>query len=79
MVRRATEDLEVTVTDEDEPGKVTLTKPQPQVGRDLTASLSDVDAPVQDEEVAVGEGRERGRALDGHRQGDFGVPQSCGG
>ena len=45
----ATEDLEITVTDEDEPGKVTLSKPQPQVGRDLTATLSDVDAPVQDE------------------------------
>ena len=41
----ATEALEVTVTDEDEPGKVTLTKPQPQVGRDLTASLSDVGRP----------------------------------
>ena len=45
----ATEDLEITVTDEDEPGKVTLSQPQPQVGRDLTASLSDVDKPVQDE------------------------------
>ena len=28
---------------------MTLSKPQPQVGRDLTATLSDVDAPVQDE------------------------------
>ena len=45
----ATEALTVTVTDEDEPGKVTLSQPQPQVGRDLTAGLSDVDKPVQDE------------------------------
>ena len=41
--------LEITVIDVDEDGKVSLTKPQPQVGRDLTASLTDVDAPVQDE------------------------------
>ena len=45
----ATEDLEITVTDEDEPGKVTLSQPQPQVGRGLEATLSDVDTPVQDE------------------------------
>ncbi len=42
-------DLEITVTDEDEPGKVSLTKPQPQVARDLVASLSDPDAGVEDE------------------------------
>ena len=45
----ATEDLEITVTDEDEPGKVTLSQPQPQVGRGLEATLNDVDAGVQDE------------------------------
>ena len=45
----ATEALEVTVTDEDEPGKVTLSQPQPQVGRGLVATLNDVDAGVADE------------------------------
>ena len=42
-------DLEVTVTDKDEDGKVTLSQPQPQVGRSLTASLDDKDADVADE------------------------------
>ena len=41
--------LEITVVDVDEPGKVSLTQPQPQVGRDLGASLSDPDADVEDE------------------------------
>ena len=35
--------LTVEVTDEDEPGSVSLDKPQPQVGRDITAS--DLDDP----------------------------------
>ena len=39
----------VTVTDEDEDGKVTLTQYQPQVGRALSASVSDPDKPQSDE------------------------------
>ena len=42
-------ELEITVEDVDEPGKVSLTQPQPQVGRSLVASLSDPDADVEDE------------------------------
>jgi hypothetical protein len=39
--------VEVTVTDVDEPGKPTLTKPQPQVGRGLVAeSPGDPDTPI---------------------------------
>ena len=42
-------DVEVTVTDVDEPGKPTLTKPQPQVGRGLEAEgPKDPDLPVTD-------------------------------
>ena len=42
-------DVEVTVTDVDEPGKPTLTKPQPQVGRGLEAEGPfDPDEPVTD-------------------------------
>ena len=41
--------VEVTVTDVDEPGKPTLTKPQPQVGRGLEAEgPDDPDLPVSD-------------------------------
>ena len=41
--------VEVTVTDVDEPGKPTLTKPQPQVGRGLEAEGPfDPDVPVTD-------------------------------
>ena len=46
----AKHELEITVTDEDEPGEVTLSQPQPQVGRSLVASLSDPDADVADEQ-----------------------------
>ena len=42
-------ELEITVLDEDEPGKVTLSQPQPQVGRGLEATLDDKDADVADE------------------------------
>ena len=42
-------DVEITVTDKDEDGKVTLSQPQPQVGRSLTAELTDPDADVADE------------------------------
>ena len=42
-------DVEVTVTDVDEPGKPTLTKPQPQIGRGLEAEGPfDPDEPVID-------------------------------
>ena len=42
-------DVEVTVTDVDEPGKPTLTKPQPQVGRGLEAEgPKDPDLPITD-------------------------------
>ena len=42
-------DVEVTVTDEDEPGKPTLNKPQPQVGRGLEADApNDPDTPITD-------------------------------
>ena len=40
----------VTVTNEDEDGKVTINKPQPQVGRGLEASLKDEDGGLSDEE-----------------------------
>ena len=43
------QDVEVTVTDVDEAGEVTLTKPQPQVSRDLAASFEDPDSGVKDE------------------------------
>ena len=45
-------DLEITVTDEDEDGKVSFEgrgRFQPQVGRTLSATLSDPDADVEDE------------------------------
>ena len=44
-----TEEVTVTVTDVDEAGKVTLTQYQPQVGRPLSASVSDQDKPVSGE------------------------------
>ena len=44
-----THDVTVTVTNVDEAGKVTINKPQPQVGRGLEASLSDNDGSVSDE------------------------------
>ena len=37
------QEVAVTVTDVDEPGKVTFDQPQPQVSRDLKASFSDED------------------------------------
>ena len=42
-------DVVVMVTNVDEPGKVTLDRPQPQVGRDLEATLRDVDLGQTDE------------------------------
>ena len=42
-----TQDVEVTVTDEDELGKVTFSQPQPQATRDLTATLKDEDVPLE--------------------------------
>ena len=39
----AKQPVEVTVVNMDEPGKVTFTKPQPQVGRGLEAKLADDD------------------------------------
>ena len=74
----ATEAVEVTVTDVDEAGKVTLNQPQPQVGRNLTASLTDVDAPVQDEKWQWARGASADGPFTEHRQGDVGVPESCG-
>ena len=47
---KSTQAVEVTVTDVDEAGKVTLSQPQPQVGRTVTADgPGDPDAPVDDE------------------------------
>ena len=45
---KTTHAVEVTVIDLDEPGKVTLTKPQPQVSRGLAASYSDPDGGQDD-------------------------------
>ena len=46
---KATHAVEVTITDVDEPGKPTLTKPQPQVGRPLEAEgPNDPDLPITD-------------------------------
>ena len=42
-------DVAVSVTNVDEAGKVTLTKPQPQVGRGLEATLGDPDGGETDE------------------------------
>ena len=72
-------DIEVTVTDVDEAGKVSLDQPQPQVGRSVTARLKDPDSGVEDERWQWAKGRERGRPLRGHRQGYVGVPQPRGG
>ena len=41
-------EIEVTVTDVDEAGKVTINKPQPQVDRGLEASVSDPDSDPTD-------------------------------
>ena len=41
-----THDVSVTVTDVDEPGVVNISRPQPQVSRPLSASLSDEDVGV---------------------------------
>ena len=43
--KRSDRHLTVTVTDVDEDGEVTLTRRQPEVGEEITASLSDPDAP----------------------------------
>ena len=45
---KTTHAVEITVIDLDEPGKVTLTKPQPQVSRGLAASYSDPDGGQDD-------------------------------
>ena len=42
-------DVAVTVTDVDEPGEVGFSRPQPQVGRPLSVSLSDEDEGVTDQ------------------------------
>ena len=39
----ATRDVKVTVTNAEEPGKVTLSQPQPRVGLAITAGYSDPD------------------------------------
>ncbi len=44
-----TRDVTVTVTDVDETGTASIDRPQPQVSRPLTASLTDEDEPVDDE------------------------------
>ena len=41
--------IEVTVTDVDEPGTVSLSQLQPQVGRSMSATLKDPDSGVEDE------------------------------
>ena len=57
-----TQAIEVTVTDLDEPGEVTLSQPQPQVGRTITAEGSnDPDAGVEDEKWQWS----RGPSMDG--------------
>ncbi|MCY4529930.1 MAG: cadherin domain-containing protein [Chloroflexi bacterium] len=43
---RGTRDITVKVTNEDEPGTVTLSAVQPRVGVAVTASLTDIDGPV---------------------------------
>ena len=45
---KATQDVEVTVTDVDEAGKVTINKPQPQVSRGLSAEVTDPDGDPTD-------------------------------
>lgn len=59
---KSTHAIEVTVTDLDEDGKVTLSQPQPQVGRTVTASgPGDPDVPVDDEKWQWA----RGASMDG--------------
>ena len=59
---KSTQAVEVTVTDVDEAGKVTLSQPQPQVGRTITAESSgDPDTPVEDEKWQWS----RGPSMDG--------------
>ena len=66
--------VEVTVTDDDEPGKPTLTKPQPQVGRGLEADGPfDPDLPVSD----VLWQWARGASMDGPWE-NIGSPASSG-
>ena len=42
-------DVVVNITNMDEPGKVNLDKPQPQVGRELVASVTDPDSDPEDQ------------------------------
>ena len=59
---KSTQAVEVTVTDVDEAGKVTLSQPQPQGGRTITAEGSgDPDAGVEDEKWQWS----RGPSMDG--------------
>ena len=53
----ATRDVMITVTNADEPGKITLSSVQPKVGRPFKATLTDDDGGVEDEKrkVAVDE------------------------
>ncbi len=44
------QDVDVNVTDVDEAGSASLDRPQPQVGRDLTASFKDADLPTSEVE-----------------------------
>ena len=44
----ATRDVVITVTNVDDPGKVTLSSVQPKVGIDLVATLTDQDGGVKD-------------------------------
>ena len=48
----ATEDVTIEVTNVDEPGKVTLSTLQPQVGVDITATLDDPDNVTADHHVS---------------------------
>ena len=47
----ATRDVVITVTNDDDPGKITFSSEQPKVRIDFTATLTDEDDGVDDEKV----------------------------
>ena len=68
-VARSSQAVLVTVTNKEEPGKITLSQRRPQEGIAITARLTDPDGNITDTQVAVVQGKRPHRHLH-HRRGD---------